>query len=133
MPRPFRLRLAALMLVPALVACAGRAPARTGASDGEVELAEGEILVRVTNTYQGLVDVYAVGSGLVDRLGTVSIGSPSAFRVRLRQFPPGSQIQIVARPLGGRGNANSGPLSLTGGEVVEFNVSANLLGSVLIR
>jgi hypothetical protein len=127
--RPFR--IAVLALVPALGACAGRTPARTAA--GAAELKQDEILVRVTNTYHGIVDVYAVGSGLVDRLGTVSVGSPSTFRVRLRQFPPASQIQIVARPLGGRNGANSGPLSLWGGEVVEFSVNANLFGSVLIR
>lgn len=131
MSRPFR--TAVLALLPALAACTGRAPVRTEASAGEVEVKQDEILVRVTSTYQGIVDVFAVGSGIVDRLGPVSLGRPSAFRVRLRQFPAGAQVQLVARPIGGRGVANSGPLTLSGGELVEFSVGANLFGSVLIK
>ncbi|MDF1502036.1 hypothetical protein [Roseisolibacter sp. H3M3-2] len=132
MTRSSRLRL--LLLFPALAACAGRAPVRTEeASSGEVELRDDEILVRVTNTYQGILDVYAIGSGLVDRLGTVSVGTPGTFRVRLRQFSAAAPIRIVARAIGGGGSANSGPLNLTGGEVVDLTVNANLSAGVLIR
>lgn len=135
MTRSIRFTLAALALAPTLAACgAGRGAPSTRADGGEVELRDDEILVRVTNTYHGIVDVYAVGRGLVDRLGTVGVGTPATFRVRLNQFPPSSQVQIVARPLGGGGrNASSGALTLRGGEVIEFNVNGSLFGSVLIR
>jgi hypothetical protein len=135
MRRALRTTLTAFALLPALAACGvGRAPrTTTTASNGAVELRKDEFLVRVNNSYQGIVDVYAVGRGIVDRLGTASLGSPSTFRVRLTQFPPSTPIQIIARPVGGSGVANSGPLQLSGGEVVEFSVNGLLAGSVLIR
>ena len=129
-----RRRIVATALAP-LVAVAACATGRTTTSSaaGEVEPVRNEVTVRVDNAYSNFVDVYAVGNGIVSRLGTVNVGGPTVFRLRLGSFPPGQQIQLVAVPLAGRGRATSGPLSIEAGEVIDFRVDPLLNGSVLIR
>ena len=134
----FRSTLVLLAAGALLAACTKRVPVEGAAPDADSTAAPSAprretFTVVVTNGYQGLVDVFAIGGGITDRLGTVSLGTPQTFRVPLKQFPPGTTIQLVATPLGGRGRASSGALTIRPGETLEFSIGAGLSGSVIVR
>ena len=139
MPSPLRPSFVLLAAVPLIAACAKRVPVAGAEAEGADSTATAagprrEIFtVVVVNGYSGLVDVFAVGGGITDRLGTVSLGTPQSFRVPLNQFPPGQPIQLVATPLAGRGRATSGPVTVRAGDTIEFTIGPTLGGSVIVR
>ncbi len=137
MPFPYRLPVLLLVALPALAACARRVPVAGAPADSAAaqsgEAQPQSFTVVVVNGYSGLVDVFAVGGGITDRLGTVSLGTPQTFRVPIGQFPPGTPIQLIATPLGGRGRASSGSLTVRPGETLEFTIGSGLTGSVIVR
>ena len=132
----FRSTLLLLATGALLGACTKRVPVEGAAADSTdaPKASRREYFtVVVTNGSQGMVDVFAIGGGITDRLGTVNIGTPQSFRVPLQQFPPGATIQLVATALGGRGRASSGALTPRPGETLEFNIGSGLTGSVIVR
>ncbi|GLC27701.1 hypothetical protein [Roseisolibacter agri] len=137
-PGDARRRRASLLLLATgalLAGCARRVPV-DGASEGTDATAASRgdsFTVVVTNGAPDMVDVFAIGGGITDRLGTVNVGTPQTFRVSLGQFPPGATIQLVATPLGGRGRASSGQLTPRPGETLEFKIGSGLTGSVIVR
>jgi len=138
MPPSFRSTLVLCAAAALLSACTKRVPVEGATADADSTATPSAprremFTVVVTNGYQGLVDVFAVGGGITDRLGTVALGTPQTFRVPLKQFPPGATIQLVATPLGGRGRASSGALTVRPGETLEFSIGAGLSGSVIVR
>ena len=141
---PSSSRLALPLLAAAALAssaCARRVPVEGAPADADSTAAPSAsatarremFTVVVTSGYQGIVDVFAIGGGITDRLGSVALGTPQTFRVPLKQFPPGTTIQLVATPLGGRGRASSGALTIRPGETLEFSIGAGLSGSVIVR
>ena len=121
-----------------LGACAKRvpvegAPAADSADAPQTDPRRDYFTVVVSNGSPGMVDVFAIGGGITDRLGTVNVGTPQSFRVPLQQFPPGATIQLVATAIGGRGRASSGALTPRPGETLEFNIGSGLTGSVIVR
>ncbi|MGZ8379249.1 MAG: hypothetical protein ACXWZS_17670 [Gemmatirosa sp.] len=137
MPLSFRLPVVVLAALPLLAGCARRVMVDGASPDSAAgESAEARptyFTVVAINGYSGLVDVFAIGGGITDRLGTVSLGTPQTFRVPINQFPPGTPIQLVATPLGGRGRASSGTLTVRPGETLEFTIGSGLSGSVIVR
>lgn len=136
MPPSFRSTLLLLATGALLGACAKRVPvegAAADSTDAPTASRRDYFTVVVTNGSPGMVDVFAIGGGITDRLGTVNIGTPQSFRVPLGQFPPGATIQLVAAALGGRGRASSGALTPRPGETLEFNIGSGLTGSVIVR
>ena len=136
MPSSFRSTLLLLATGALLGACTKRVPvagAAADSTDAPKASRREYFTVVVTNGSQGMVDVFAIGGGITDRLGTVNIGTPQSFRVPLGQFPPGATIQLVATALGGRGRASSGALTPRPGETLEFTIGSGLTGSVIVR
>jgi predicted small lipoprotein YifL len=137
MPLQFRLPVLLLAALPVLAGCARRVPVDGAPADSSAaassEAQPTYFTVVAVNGYSGLVDVFAIGGGITDRLGTVSLGTPQTFRVPINQFPPGTPIQLVATPLGGRGRASSGALTVRPGETLEFTIGSGLTGSVIVR
>ena len=133
MYRRTRLAILVIATIPLVPGCASRSERVTESAGGEVDLASSDVVVHVQNNYLDLVTVYVVARGLSQRLGTVSLGSPSTFRIRASRIPADRQLQIVATPLGGNGRATSGALTISGGTVIDFTVGPTLVGSVLLR
>lgn len=118
------------VLVPALLLTAS-ACARSGAGD-EPEPNEGRASVEVTNRHALPMEVYAFGSGITHRMGTVHPGMAGHFSVPQNLIGSGS-VLFEARPSGGGRPFRSGDLLLAPGAVVDFVIAAQLFNSTVTR
>ena len=83
------------------------------------------ILVHVKNENFLDMNVAVVVSGVSRRLGQVSGNSAADFKIDY-MLTVGQSITITATPIGGRGIATSGPLSVSEGQIIEFEVGSTL-------
>jgi hypothetical protein len=116
-----------LLLAGLLVAGAACAHHRGRTTDpGAVHPAA--VFLNVTNNSALPMVVYAVGSGIDYRLGTVSPGISSRYT-----FPPSmignGPLEIQARPSGGGVLIRSGQLLLSPGQVVDFKIEDSQVNS----
>lgn len=88
------------------------------------------VLVHVHNENFLDVNVYLVVSGVSRRLGTVSGNSTGDFSVDWG-LTVGQSITIQAIPIGGRGSASTGPLSIGMGQMIDFTVAPVLRQSTV--
>ena len=119
--------LAHALLVPAvLTACAsggGRAAANANSATLEVR-----------NEFLGPIDLYAIRSGLPQRIGSVTGSRPERFRLGPSLIGAGDAIRIIAVPIAENGRASTGTIVVRPGDVVQFTISPTLAASsVFIR
>lgn len=76
------------------------------------------------------VNVYAVVSGVNRRLGMVSGNGSGEFTIEWN-LTVGQSITINAVPIGGRGSATTGPLSIGLGQMIDFIVAPVLRQSTV--
>jgi hypothetical protein len=118
------------VLIPALLLTGSAC--RRGHGDEAVSAvspAEHPVSVDVTNNYALPVEIYAVGSGINQRLGTVHPGMAGHF-----VLPPalvgGNSVEFQARPTPpGNGTYRSGPLILNAGGTVDLVIATQLFNS----
>ena len=104
---------------------------RTNTLGGEVAPANA-IFVHVNNQNFLDMDVYAVGSGLATRIGTVTGNSARDFVVDASMAT--TNFSIVATPIGGNGRASSGNIQVGPGQTVDFTIGSIMRNStVFIR
>jgi hypothetical protein len=118
------------VVVPALLLTAS-ACAHSGGGE-EPQPAEGSVYFEVTNQHALPMEVYAVGSGITHRMGTVHPGMSSQFVVPQNLIGNGS-VRFEARPSGGGQPFLSGDLLLAPGAIVEFTIAAQLFNSTVTR
>ncbi len=117
------------VLVPALLFTAS-ACSHSGA--GEVKPTDVPVSVEVTNQHALPMEIYAVGSGITQRLGTVHPGLSSHFTIPQNLVGNGS-VRFEARPPGGGQPFRSGETLLAPGAVVDFKIAAQLFNSTVTR
>ncbi|MFL5401314.1 MAG: hypothetical protein ACJ8BF_00665 [Gemmatimonadales bacterium] len=117
------------LLVPALVLTAS-ACAHSGG--GEAAPTAGSVEVRVTNQNALPMEVYATGSGINHRMGTVHPGMDGSFVIPQNLVGNGS-VQFLARPSGGGEPFRSGEVLLAPGSLIEFLIAPQLFNSTVIR
>ena len=87
------------------------------------------VRVEVRNKYALPMEIYAVGSGANQRLGTVYPGTVAQFVIPQSLVGNGS-AELQAHPsANARDVASSGPLLLSPGAVVDFVIGAQLFAS----
>jgi hypothetical protein len=114
-----------LMLTPWLVLTVS-ACARGGGGD-EPGPDRSPVRVEVTNNHALAVEIYAVGSGITHRLGTVDPGMEAQFVIPQNLI--GGGVELQARPGGGRQPFRSDKLLLAPGTIVEFLIAPQLFNS----
>ena len=87
------------------------------------------VRVHVTNNFALPVEIYATGNNIIRRLGLVYPGLPSTFVVPQAMFEGGTEVEFLAQPSGYGRLVRAFPLTLAPGDVVDFVVMTNLLGS----
>jgi hypothetical protein len=117
------------IVVPALLLTAS-ACAHSGG--GEAAPAAGSVEVSVTNQNALPMEVYATGSGINHRMGTVYPGMNGHFVIPQTLVGNGS-VRFEARPSGGGQPFRSGDLLLAPGALVEFMIAAQLFNSTVTR
>ena len=123
MLRGLRVLVAGLLLaVPACARSAG----------GETRPTDERVAIEVTNRHALPMEIYAVGSGINHRLGTVHPGLSSHF-VLPQNLIGSSSVELEARPGGNIQPFRSGEVLLTPGSVVDFVIGAQLFNSTVTR
>jgi hypothetical protein len=118
------------ILVPALLLTAS-ACANSGGG-GEIQPSNIPVYVEVTNQHALPMEIYAFGSGITHRMGTVHPGMAGHFVVPNTLVGSGS-VQFEARPNGPGQPFRSGDLLLAPGAVVDFTIAAQLFNSTVTR
>jgi hypothetical protein len=114
-------RLVALALSLALASTACRS---AGPYDPDRQQS-GSVTLVVRNDNFADVDVYAIADGLATRVGTVTGNSTARFALS-PTVVAASDLRIVATPIGGNGRASSGPLLVSPGQTIQFNIAPAL-------
>jgi hypothetical protein len=116
-----RWRWAAAVTLLAFAACFHNTPE----DDADAVPRPDPIPVHVKNENFSDMNVYAVVSGVSRRIGTVQGNSEANFTI---DWPMayGQFITINAIPIGGRGGATTGSLSVGAGQMIDFRVSSIL-------
>jgi len=122
----FRVLIAAAMIAGAATACGRNA----GVESGQVQPASGEATVNVANNYMLSMSVYAVDNNNVTRkLGTVGPGMSETYTIDPGIMRMG-MVRIYAQPTGGGRVVSTGPLPLAPGNVVDFDIAADLINTI---
>jgi hypothetical protein len=100
-----------------------------GGSDEPVPTGD-PVRVEVTNNYALPVEIYAVGSGVTRRLGTVHPGMGARFTIPQNITRSGS-VELEARLAAERQTFRSGQLLLAPGTIVDFDVAPQLFNSTV--
>jgi hypothetical protein len=115
-------RIPALLLM--VAACS-----RGGGTD-EPQPIDRPVRVEATNNYALPVELYAVGSGITHRLGTVNPGLSASFTI-----PPtllaGNGVELQARSRTGERPFISEELLLAPGTIVDFQIAPQLFSSTV--
>ena len=123
MPRALGVLVPGLLLT--ICSCA-----RSGG--GEMHPAVDPVSVEVTNRHALPMEVYARGSGISHRLGTVYPGMAGRFVVP-QNLIGGSSVRFEARPSEHGRTFLSGDILLVPGSVVDFVIAAQLFNSTVTR
>ena len=99
---------------------------------GEAAPSAGSVEVQVTNQNALPMEVYASGSGINHRMGTVYPGMNSHFVIPQNLVGNGS-VQFEARPSGGGQPFRSGEVLLAPGAYVQFQIAPRLFNSTVTR
>ncbi|HEY8259403.1 MAG TPA: hypothetical protein VIG08_17220 [Gemmatimonadales bacterium] len=99
---------------------------------GEVKPSDIPVVVEITNQHALPMEVYALGSGITQRLGTVHPGMQGHFSIPQNLVGNGS-VQFEARPSGGGQPFRSGEVLLAPGAVIDFRIAAQLFNSTVTR
>jgi hypothetical protein len=117
------------ILVPALLLTASGCAHSGG---GEVQPTEIPTYVEVTNQHALPMDIYALGSGITHRMGTVHPGMAGHFVVPQTLIGNGS-VRLEARSSGGGQPFRSEDLLLAPGAVVDFVIAPQLFNSTITQ
>lgn len=125
--RSLTLALLAPLAVTTACASGGR---RRPATDGNSAVLE------VRNNFLGPVDLYAItDAGFPVRIASqVSTSRAQRFRLGPSVIGSAGTVRIIAVPLAENGRASTGRIVVRPGDVVQFNISPDLIGSsVFVR
>ena len=117
------------VVVPALLLTASACARSSG---GETAPTAGSVEVAVTNQHALPMEIYASGSGINHRLGTVHPGMGGHFVIPQNLVGSGS-VQFEARPSGGGRPFRSGEVLLAPGSLIQFQIAAQLFSSTVTR
>jgi hypothetical protein len=99
------------------------------ADPGQLRPNAAPILVNVTNNSQSAMEIYAAGGGTSYRIGTVAPGIARRFELRPGMIASGGQVHFVAQATGAGPRVQSEQLTLSPGDIVDFEITTNLVGS----
>lgn len=99
------------------------------AADGDATRpAYSAVRVIVTNHYEIPMEIFATGSGMNHRLGLVDPGITRSFVVP-RALVGYGRMEFLAQPSGVGPTVRSGDLTLSPGDIVDFEITTHLFDS----
>lgn len=88
------------------------------------------IFVKIANNNFLDMNVYSVVQGLQTRLGMVTGNGTGNFVID--RSLGGSDVRIIATPIGGSGRATTGSLAVSPGQTIDFRIGPQLANSTVI-
>jgi hypothetical protein len=125
-----RLRARAAALTLMLLTAASACVRHPQGDEEEPLIKRDPVIVHVRNENFLDMNVFVIVSGVSRRLGQVSGNGQGDFSVDWG-LTVGQSITLTAVPIGGRGSANTGPLSIGLGQVIDFTVAPVLRQSTV--
>jgi hypothetical protein len=116
------------MLIPALLI--GTAACGHGPAHDEPQPIDQPVRVEARSNYALPVDLYAVGSGITHRLGTVHPGMSASFTIP-QNLLAGNGVELQARSSPSARGFTSEELLLRPGTVVDFWIAPQLFSSTV--
>jgi hypothetical protein len=129
MPGRFRHLVPALLLA-LLTGCAHGGG--KGDLNDDIKPTDSPVSVQVVNNHALPMEIYAIGSGITYRVGTVHPGMSGRFGLPQNMVGNGSVV-FEARPSGGGQPFRSGDILLAPGSIIDFQIGAQLFNSVVTR
>lgn len=122
------MRRGSWVLIAGLLLTASSCAQRRGsaADAGATQPTEGSVRVHVTNHYKLSMEVYALGSGITQRLGLVSPGIDRDFMLP-EPLVNSRSVEFLAQPSGTGPTVRTGEIRFEPGDVVDFEIATNLL------
>lgn len=115
--------VAALAICLAAPACSSLG---SSAANGPLPPARAGTFVKVLNHNWSDMVVYAVRSGTRHRLGVVTTNQSRRFRLPPGMETPGSDLRLVADPVGGRERFDSGTIHVSPGQTIQLSLENQL-------
>jgi hypothetical protein len=112
-----------------LLLVAGCNTGRTAGVDPVADDPHAPVQIHVTNNHGYPVEIYAAGQGTSYRIGTVLPGQAGKFNLRPGMIGHGP-IELIARGSPGAQPARSGGMMLNPGDIIDFDVSPQMLNSM---
>jgi hypothetical protein len=124
MHRLRKVRIAGLFIVAS--ACArNRGPAPDGSGN---EIMDRPVRVHVVNHYKDAMEIVVVGAGTTQRLGLVAAGLTADFTVP-QSIVGSGKAEFRAQPSGYGQLVRTDPLVIRPGNIVDFEIATNLIGT----
>lgn len=108
-------------------ACAHRRG--TAADAGPWQPDAAPVSVDVTNNSQSAMEIFVVGGGTSYHMGTVAPGIPRRFELRPGMIAAGGHVQFLAQASGAGPRVQTDEVLVAPGDVVDFEITTNLVGS----
>ena len=99
------------------------------AAPAEVQPQTAPVTVNVTNNYASAMEIYVIGSGTSYHMGSVAPGIPRSFTLRPGMIAAGGRVRLVAQASGTGPRFQSEEVVLKSGDIVDFEIMTNLVGS----
>ncbi len=121
------LQFALAALCVATSACAHRPG--TAADPEQLRPQAARVSVNVTNNSQSAMEIFAVGNATSYHLGTVAPGVPRSFDLPPGMIAAGGHVQFLAQASGAGPRVQPDEVVVAPGDVVDFEITTNLVGS----
>lgn len=119
--------LATAGMILLLVACASSRGVQVGS-----QAVDRAVAVQVHNENTSDMDVYAMSGGQFVRLGTVTAMSSDTLSLPATAVQRGSDLRLLADPIGGFGAYLSDPVLVSTGDVIVMRIGTDLAQSSVI-
>ena len=101
----------------------------TAAAPEQLQPHAARVSVNVTNNSQSAMEIFVVGNGTSYHMGTVAPGVPRSFELPPGMVAAGGHLQFVAQASGAGPRVRSDEVLVAPGDVVDFEIMTNLVGS----
>jgi hypothetical protein len=101
----------------------------TAADSGQLRPNAAPVIVNVTNNSQSAMEIFVVGSGTSYHMGTVAPGIPRSFELRPGMIAASGHVQFLAQASGAGPRVQTDDVLVAPGDVVDFEITTNLVGS----
>jgi hypothetical protein len=104
-------------------------PRDTAPDLGQLRPQAAPVSVNVTNNSQSAMEIFVVGNGTSYHMGSVAPGIPRSFELPPGMVAAGGHVRFLAQASGAGPRVSTDEVMVVPGDVVDFEIATNLVGS----